>query len=178
MTIETDWTHLTTDIPDQGLHVRRNADKTQIEALTAKLGLLEIEVLQADYRIRPGRAGSFVMTGELTARVQQECSVSLEPVTSLINEPLKVEFRPPSHMPAQENVEHEAIAVPDIEPIEQQLLDVGRIIAETLAAALDPYPRAPDAKFDWHDETEPKKDGEAGVDGPFAALSRLRPKSD
>jgi hypothetical protein len=54
-------------------------------------------------------------------------------------------------------------------------IDIGEAIAQTLALALDPYPRAPDAEAALK-EAGVKSEAEAG---PFAALAALkaRPKS-
>jgi hypothetical protein len=43
---------------------------------------------------------------------------------------------------------------------------------ETLATALDPYPKRPDASFDWS-QASPPAAGEART-GPFAALAALK----
>jgi hypothetical protein len=59
--------------------------------------------------------------------------------------------------------------MPDEEPMENGAIDVGRVVFEELMSGIDPYPRRPDAHFDW------SGDGiEETRDNPFAALSRLR----
>jgi hypothetical protein len=54
-------------------------------------------------------------------------------------------------------------------------IDLGEVVAQQLAVALDPYPRAPgaDGRFAQSDQ-----EGAAAKGGntPFAALERLRPR--
>ena len=52
-------------------------------------------------------------------------------------------------------------------------MNVGRVVFETLASAIDLYPRKDGAAFDWR-APEPDK---AGVVSPFAALAKLKNKS-
>ena len=61
---------------------------------------------------------------------------------------------------------------PDIEPLEGHEIAIGRIVFETLAAALDPYPRKGDASFNW---TEPDNPDEKKT-SPFAVLAKLKGK--
>ena len=42
-------------------------------------------------------------------------------------------------------------SVPDVEPIEHGTIEVGRVVFETLSAALDPYPRKSGATLEWQD---------------------------
>jgi hypothetical protein len=52
------------------------------------------------------------------------------------------------------------------------VIDAGRVIFETLAASLDPYPRKPNAEFVWKIE----KGTDPAAAGPFAGLSSLKDK--
>ena len=57
--------------------------------------------------------------------------------------------------------------------VEQCLLeiDVGRVVFETLSAALDPYPRKNGASLEWQD---PESAEGVGASGPFGALKKLK----
>ena len=119
------------------------------------------------------------MQGELAATVEQACVVTFDPVVSTIREPLDVEFWPPEQLDAKpvhaEEAEASALDLPEAEPIEQQRLDVGRVVVETLAVSIDPYPRAPDAALD---RTTAGADAAAPQVSPFAALAKLKPKPE
>ena len=57
-----------------------------------------------------------------------------------------------------------------LEKLERGLIPVGRIVFETLASSLDPYPRREGAAFNWQD---PQSAGDKKAN-PFAALSKLK----
>ena len=58
----------------------------------------------------------------------------------------------------------------DVDIIENGVVDLGEILAETLALELDPYPRQEDEFFsDIEEPPEPAKVS------PFIALSKLKP---
>ena len=58
----------------------------------------------------------------------------------------------------------------EFEPIEHGRIDVGRIVYETLSAAVDPYPRKAGAEFAADEVGGPL----VGDYGPFAALKKLK----
>ncbi|MGE0627631.1 MAG: DUF177 domain-containing protein [Hyphomicrobiaceae bacterium] len=174
MSIERTWVHLTTEVPENGVDVHRVASADECRELASELDVPGVACLEADYRIRPARGGVFKLTGEFQARIVQACVVTLEPITSDIRETLGVEFRPADAMPEPERGEQEALALEEIEPITHHQIRVGRVIAEALAAAIDPYPRTPGAVF----EIEGQQPEEPEKQGPFAALARLKPKAD
>jgi hypothetical protein len=65
---------------------------------------------------------------------------------------------------------------PEPEPIVAGQVAVGRIVFECLAAALDPFPRAPDAALDRL-EAAPSSAGADSSSSPFSVLAKLRPKA-
>lgn len=178
------WNHTPESIPQGGLKTRRTAAADELNALTKALDLVSVDALALDYAIKNAGAGVYRLTGRLTAKVVQSCVVSLEPVPGDIDEELQVEFRPDArsmlrHAKADAGADEvEDLAVDfesdvDVEPITDGRMEVGRIAFETLAAALDPYPRAPGAALDWKDEKEPQP----STVSPFAALAKLKNKS-
>jgi hypothetical protein len=58
------------------------------------------------------------------------------------------------------------------EPIVCGRIDLGAVAYETLATALDPYPKREGVSFDWS-QGEPNQAQEA-QSGPFAALAALK----
>ena len=172
MSIETSWLHATTDIPEDGLEITKTLSADEANELARDVDVLSIDNLDVHYRIRPRPAGVFSMTGKLKATLTQECVVSLDPIRATIDEPIDVEFRPPAHMPKAQEGEREALAVAEIEPIEHQKLMVGRVIKETLAASIDPFPRKDGAAFNWQDE--PADENDEAATSPFAALAKLK----
>src|SRR5690606_3226474 len=128
---------------------------------------------KADYAIRAQGKGRYVMSGRLSARLTQSCVVTLEPVAARIKEDFEVAFWPEGSLPDVGDAEVEALSLPEIEPIKNGIIEAGRVLYDTLAAALDPYPRKAEARFDWAEEGG---EGDA-ADTPFAALKKLKGES-
>jgi hypothetical protein len=166
------WSHPVTEIPAGGLEVERTASQTQLQAIAAALDLLAVERLAVRYRIEPLPAGRYRLFGELEARIAQACVVTLDPIATDIIDELTVEFRSSAQLPETGNEEQEILAADEHEPIESDRLGVGRVVFETLAAAVPPYPRAEDAALERH-EAGPATTGSSG---PFAALAGWKPK--
>lgn len=169
MTDILDWTHRTIDLPERGLSRERAASPEMRARIATTLGLLSCDRLVLDYTLRPIAGDAVLMTGTLNGAITQACIVTLEPVPSMILEEISVEFHPASANADPPSGDAEVLSGPDIEPIDNGVIDVGRIAFETLSAALDPYPRKSDAAFNWSD---PKASSDETQ--PFAVLKKLK----
>ena len=108
-------------------------------------------------------------TGRVRARIGQTCVVTLDPIENDIDEPIDLIFAPPEQIPELADLVDEAAEsdteIPDPpEPIENGVIDLGRLATDALFLAIDPYPRKPDAVF------EPVVTAPDPEDHPFAAL--------
>ena len=113
--------------------------------------------------------GQYRLAGKVAARLTQSCVVTLDPLSQRAEGTFDVEFWPAAELPQGGEEEVEALSAAEIEPIEHGRIDVGRIVYETLSAAIDPYPRKAGAEF------APDVGGRpAGESGPFAALKKLK----
>ena len=101
--------------------------------------------------------------------------VTLEPIDSTIEEAFEAVFWPQEHMPAPENGELALDDEPEREPIIAGQIAVGRVVFESLAAALDPFPRKPGAVLDWQPQVSTGAAGDKPA-SPFAVLANLKPK--
>ena len=75
-------------------------------------------------------------------------------------------------------VEREVFGDDEPERIENNAIDAGRIVFETLVTALDPYPRAPGAELELPGDASGAGSDDAKPDHPFAALAKLKPPRD
>jgi len=168
-----DWTHATTDIPERGLKRSRSATDAERAGLTEALDLLGCDSLDVSYGVGPVASGAWRVSGDLKADVIQACVVSLEPVPSRIAESFSVEFRRDAvgEHEQEANGDLEIFSLVDVEPLRDDLIDVGRIVYETFSAALDPYPRKSGAEFTWSDPREAESAARAN---PFAVLKKLK----
>ncbi|MEQ1698430.1 MAG: DUF177 domain-containing protein [Hyphomicrobiaceae bacterium] len=171
------WTHAIADMPAKSRDYTREASLNEMAAMATDLGLLGCSKLHAQYAIRAIGGGRYKLTGTLDATVTQACVITLEPIVSTLKLPVDVEFSPdatnasPRKSSGDEGEDVEVSSLPDVEPIENASLDVGRVVFETLAAGIDPFPKKPDAAFAWDDPraADPKSN-------PFAVLANLKPK--
>lgn len=168
-----DWTHTTTEIAPKGLDIERHATAAELAACAQYLDILGVDRLVVSYRIKPLSGGRYSLSGKLEADVVQACVVSLDPVPATLNDAFEAEFRPGAAEPeTADDEEIEALSATEFEPIENHRLDAGRIIVETLLAALPAYPRAPGAELESTEAVPPA----AASTSPFAKLAALKPK--
>lgn len=145
------------------------ADEPERRALARRFALLAIDGLEARFTLR--REGdAMIAAGRVRARVTQPCSATGVPVPATIDEPVTLRFVD-DLLAADEEVELSPDAL-DTLPIENGAIDLGEAAAETMALALDPFLRAPDA------DTILAQAGVLGEDqaGPFGALADLKRK--
>jgi hypothetical protein len=102
--------------------------------------------------------------------VTQACGVTLEPVASTIEEHLDVPFWPEADIPAPKSGEVDLGDEEDPEPITDGRIAVGRLLFECLAAAIDPFPRNPEARLE---RSTAGRDEEGPPNSPFSVLAGL-----
>jgi uncharacterized metal-binding protein YceD (DUF177 family) len=161
-------------IPDTGLHRDIEAGTAERKAMAEIAGLREILSAEASLDVTPRGGGRFHVAGHVRARIAQTCVVTLDPIENDIDEPIDLVFAPPDQIPqladlVDESAEPDAEIPDPPEPIENGIIDLGRLATDALYLAIDPYPRKPDAVF------EPPVVEADPDDHPFAALKALRP---
>jgi hypothetical protein len=146
-------------IGQQSKTIRFEAGPEARAALAARFGLIELTAFSADATLRRRRdTGWIELKGSLSARVVQECVVTLEPIAAAIEAEIDELFEEP-------------------EPLEDELLDVGEVIAQVLSLSLDPFPRAPGVPpvvVAAAEQPEEADDPQEGGASPFAALAMLK----
>lgn len=172
---ELEWTHGVHDIPDRGITEYREASPADLARVARALELTGCSQLTAHYTIQPQLDGRYRAHGSFRAAVCQACVVTLEPIDSIIEEGFDVTFWPPEQMPTAEGGRIALDDAPDPEPIVAGQIAVGRVVFECLAAAIDPFPRAPGAVLEQHASAPPGSDA-SKPEGPFAVLAKVKPK--
>jgi uncharacterized metal-binding protein YceD (DUF177 family) len=147
------------------------ADERERAAVTERLGLLSLDRLEAHAAM--SRDGQRIRaTGRLRASLEQACVATGDPVPAHVDEPFDLLFvAEPRAGRADEEIE---LGEGDLDTVfhDGAAIDLGGAITDTLALALDPYPRSAGADAALK---------EAGVlteeeASPFAALAALKEK--
>jgi uncharacterized metal-binding protein YceD (DUF177 family) len=128
-------------IGDAPRTVRIEADADERRRLAGRFALVAIERLVGDFTLHRDAMG-VVAEGRVEAAVIQACSVTGDPIAATIDEPVTLRFVEPSEH--AEEIELAGDSLDTIE-IEGGAIDLGEAAAETMALALDPYPRSPAA---------------------------------
>lgn len=148
------------------------ADAAECGKLADLFGLPAILALRGDFVLTHERGGVIGAGLRLRARVRQVCVVSLEAFDADVRESVALRFVPAANVKEGVEVEldPETLEGPDEIFYGGDVIDLGGVLAEQLALALDPYPRKPGAAL---------AAGAAGVEdaerkSPFGVLRRLR----
>lgn len=147
------------------LHV--DANEAERSALAGRFGLKSVERLEGDARVLRRAAGIFA-EGRMRADVVQSCVVTDEPLPVSLDEPFTIRFAPAAE-PESDEIE---LSTEECDTVfyEGGAIDLGEALAETMALALDPFPRCPNADAALK-EAGVMSEAEAG---PFGALSALK----
>lgn len=161
-------------LPAAGLDLRLAADAAERDALAARFGLLRLDRLEAELHLRKTARG-LSCRGTVLAEAVQACVVSGAPVPARLEVSVDLRFEPEEPAAAVEvELGPESL---DTLPLADGGADVGEAVAQTLALALDPYPRAGEehlAEARRHLLTEEEADLLSRKDSsrPFAALGK------
>ena len=149
-------------VPNLGCHERLAADEKERAALAKRFDIPRIHSMGGLLKVVPWRGGGLKITGTLNARVDQVSIISLETFTSDLEFAIERYFLSPrAGQPAAEE---------DVDVIENGSVDLGEILAESMALELDPYPRREGEAFDDIEEHP-----ESAKVSPFTGLSKLKP---
>ncbi len=144
------------------------AEEAERRAVAARLGLPAIARLEAHATL--SRADDTVRAqGRVKAALTQSCVATGAAIAAHVDEAFEILFVPAPRQGAEEEVE---LAAEECDTVfhDGGAIELGSAIADTLALALDPYPRSAGADAALK-EAGVLSEGEAG---PFAALAQLK----
>jgi len=150
-------------------------------ALAKRFELVSIDSLTAELTIIAASNGEVTVRGPMHAQIVQSCVTTLEPVPEMVEDEVKVLFSPhvseedmPSNPDDLEDLsEDELMALLDQpEPLVDGKIDVGEVVSQFLAVAMNPYPRKDGAELPEAALIEEEADEERP--NPFAKLAGLK----
>lgn len=150
-----------------------SASEAERHSIRDRLGLQSLEKLDAHATLaREG--GNVRARGRIRASLEQSCIATGEPVAEHIDEPFEVIFVPePSSASPDDEIE---LAGEDCDVVffDGSSIDLGAAIADTLALAMNPYPRSAGADAALKDAGVMSEEQAS----PFAVLAKLRKGSE
>lgn len=168
------------------------ADEEECITLARRFGISSIQNIRADMTACRDRNEHVVhVEGFVRADLVQPCVVTLEPVTTSIDEKFEGWFADPKDAVSFARARAERLrrkGAPDValldeeedpEPITNGIIDLGELAAQYIALAIPPYPRAPGAggEKDAEEENEPLSENSLRK-SPFAALKAWKAEKE
>ncbi|MEM6587927.1 MAG: DUF177 domain-containing protein [Pseudomonadota bacterium] len=147
-----------------------------LATLQEDLGLLSLRKLRLSGEIAASGSTDWALNAKIGATVVQPCVVTLEPVTTRIDEPVSRLYV--KRWPSEEDLGEE-VEMPEDDSLERlgEEIDVYAVLQEALALALPVYPRSGDAEVEG---LEARPEGARAItsidDDAFSALSDLKKK--
>lgn len=149
--------------------------------MVERLDLLDLRKVRLAGALKPQGKREWVLEATLGATVVQACVVSLAPVTTRIDDPVRRRYVPDFHDIHAEETERdgEGVPMPEDETLEPlpAAVDLMEVLEEALALSLPLYPRADDATMEQAQfaakGVTPMKDEDLR---PFSGLAALRDK--
>jgi uncharacterized metal-binding protein YceD (DUF177 family) len=151
------------------------ANPREAAALAIRFGIPAVHSLEATVNLQRRPGGDIAFMADLRAAVTQSCVVTLAPLDVTIAEPFTLVFRAGIDEDEADRIALEDLEDEIVEPLVDDVIDIGEVVAQQLALALDPYPRSPDLPTEGEGLVLGDGDRAAAPkpDSPFAALKRL-----
>lgn len=124
------------------------ANSCECAKLAQRFGLVELQEFSGVVRVRKTeKPGVFEASGNLTAKLVQQCVVTLDPIVSVIDGDfcllLVKSSDNPKVLPLRElNIDPNE---QEWEPLDEEVIDFGEILAQYLSLDIVPFPRREDA---------------------------------
>ena len=147
-------------------------EPAQNDAIAAELDLLGLRKLRFTGQIQSSGKSDWRLTGTIGATVIQPCTITLEPVTTRVDEPVERLF-----VKEMADLGEEEIEMPEDDTIEPLVawIDPEAIMIESLCLSLPEYPRAEGATLGESVYTQPGEAPMRDEDArPFAGLAALK----
>ena len=142
-------------------------------------GVTGFKNLEAKFRFKRWRKHGVSIFCDFKAQIEQECIVTLEPVSSMVSESFERQFLPerssdykmPEIIDGEMVLDPEAGDYPDI--IEGDAINLWDVLIEELILVINPFPRADQLEDDIELEQEVIEEPSEPTHRPFSELKAL-----
>jgi uncharacterized metal-binding protein YceD (DUF177 family) len=139
-----------------------DCEESECAALAARFGFAAVARLSARLKVKRAGPGHWNVTGRLQAEVTQLCGVTGEPVPESVDFTIEERYCRAS----EEGIDID-VSLDGFEPLVDGAIDLGEVVAQTLAISVNPWPRSVDAPHSF-------AVGESEKEHPFAGLAALK----
>ncbi|MEM0898388.1 MAG: DUF177 domain-containing protein [Pseudomonadota bacterium] len=169
-------------LPHKGGSFEIELTGDELERLATFNQLLSIDNFRANIEVLRWKKYGFRIRGLIKAELVQQCTVTLEPVPQSLSTNFEALFVPAGSKlsrPVLSESDQELIIDPEgddpPEEFEPPWLDLGGIVQEFFALAIDPWPRHPSADDAVQSASAASADHDDAdeKENPFAALAEL-----
>ena len=138
------------------------ASDADLAALSNRFGFVELGSLDVSVEISQMGPDSWDVKGRLQARLVQPCIITGEPVPETVD--FGIEER---YVRAANEDEEVVVGLEDSEPLVDGCIELGEMVAQSLALAVNTWPRTVDAPDEF-------RAGDVEDAHPFASLGSLK----
>jgi len=170
-----------TEVPKTGLTKKISATKQECEVLAKKLGVVSFSRIEAEFMITRWHRSGLKVISVTEADVVQNCVVSLEKISTSLNEQAEWVFKPQSR--PRKNDDRDIILTIDPlgdDPADALIdgkIDLGVLLAEHLCLMIDPFIRSDSVEFDTlYKEMQDSAMSDNTNVSPFDKLKQLQNK--
>ncbi len=156
------------DLQDGDVTLDLTADEAELAGLQARYGVDALTDVSAKLSLSAQPEGSVKVSGSVSAGLRQTCIVSLEPVEETIAEDISVLYLPAGVEEPQDDGDFEL----DYETFDGLTIELGEMVAQQIAGAINPYPRRAGVEFGNQGQLGDNAGEER--DNPFAVLQALK----
>jgi len=171
-----------TDVPNNGVRKKIIATDKECEEVAKILNVVALRQVKADFAITRWRGAGLKVIADISAEVDQNCVVSLEPVSSGMQEQAEWFFK--SEARSKKDIDNEAVL--QIDPLGKDPADLlveGRVdlwqmLIEHMCLMIDPFKRSASVEFEtvYNEVMDPSAPENSKI-SPFAILKTMGKKS-
>lgn len=179
-----EWSHFVAveDLGESGIRVSISPDAQQKTDLARRLDIVAVEDIRADLDVSPSKGGVIHVTGRFTAKIEQTCVITLEPLHNVIEEDIDAWFSDQDQMVSFAKVKkdqqvkkaHSEVELldeaEDPERVVNGRIDLGELVTQHVSLSIDPYPHKEGAAHEFTDENKKADKASPVRRNPFEAL--------
>ncbi|MCK0070399.1 YceD family protein [Kordiimonas laminariae] len=148
--------------------------------LVERFNLVSLSAFSAEVTVKSkADMDAVLLEGHIDAELEQACTISLKPVAETVSENFSLLLVSPEMANSMDEDEaYLDVDAPDYDALEGDIVEVGELVAQTLAISMNQYPRAEGVELNVSASANVSvNEVELEKPNPFAALGKLKDQS-